>query len=588
MPIRRRTFPEILDNLLTSITRGIAAEAHPFPPEGGGPPFRHSLKQAPVADIVSVYGSRDGASQLFRKNTDYVLLADQKTLAWQEGAQLPDPGTLIHVNYYPVAAQPVLTDIQTGSVVRTLAEAIGLEIAQLYAQLEAVYAAAFVDTATSKALDNVVALLGITRVTGGRPAGEVEFTRAPGSRGVITIPAGTRIITADGNVEYETTATVTLAEGQASIRVVARDLEANDPLPVDALTVLPAPIAGILSVTNPAPTTITTQDETDSELRTRAKHFLHGSERATLGALQSALAHQGITADIEEPADTPGLVVITPHAESVPPEVYQRLLTVINEARPASVVVQLQGAQPPARVHLTLRLTTSEGLLAQDLRAAQRAVREKVADYFARLPAREPGSINRLVGLILSVPGVEDVRILSATWKEPPENVLDLAGGQLTIGGLPTVLGELHIADPNLPTLLSVTVNYPANAAPPDAPAIRAALSSALTYLNSVNASDTTTVARRTLSFGKLLHTLPLPNKPAASLEAYDTAVDTGDAVPTLPDELTVAPYKVQLVFTLESGLSKILERAADTYTLTPFERVSLSSVEISAEASNG
>ncbi len=248
MSLRRREFPEVLENLLTAISRGVAAESHPFPPPGAnGSSYRHDLQQPPVADVVSVYGSRDGQPHLFRKDVDYTLLDDtpRQTIEWKEGAQLPDPGTLIQVNYYPESAQPVLTDLYTGSVVRTLSESIALEIARLYAQLEVVYRSGFVDTATGSSLDNVVALLGIERVAGGRPAGEVEFTRSPGSRGIINIPAGARIITADGNVEYETTESVTLAEGQNTIRVVARDLEINDPLPADALTVLPVPIAGI-------------------------------------------------------------------------------------------------------------------------------------------------------------------------------------------------------------------------------------------------------------------------------------------------------------------------------------------------------
>src|ERR1051325_7839551 len=43
------------------------------------------------------------------------------------------------------------------------------------------------------------------------------------------------------------------------------------------------------SVTNPAPTTLTAQSETDEQLRTRARNFLHGSERATLGAIHHAI-----------------------------------------------------------------------------------------------------------------------------------------------------------------------------------------------------------------------------------------------------------------------------------------------------------
>ena len=91
----------------------------------------------------------------------------------------------------------------------------------------------------------------------------------------------------------------------------------------------------------------------------------------------------------------------------------------------------------------------------------------------------------------------------------------DRASGVLMIAGLPTVLGELHIADPNLPTRLDVVVTYPMAAPPPDQVALRAALTDMLTYLNQVNASDTVAQTRQTLSYGKLLHVTPLPNNPA-------------------------------------------------------------------------
>ena len=77
MSFRRRTFPEVLDNLLTAIASGVPAEAHPFPPEGAnGPPFRHNLQEPPVAEVVSVHGTRYDTTHLFRKNIDYRLSAD--------------------------------------------------------------------------------------------------------------------------------------------------------------------------------------------------------------------------------------------------------------------------------------------------------------------------------------------------------------------------------------------------------------------------------------------------------------------------------------------------------------------------------
>ena len=590
MSLRRRTFPEVLENLLTAVSGGVAAESHPFPPNGAS--LQHDLQRPPVADVVSVYGSRDGQPHLFRKDVDYELL-DARTIRWME-AELPDEGTLIQVNYRPESASSVLTDLHAGSVVRTLSESISLEMAGLYAQLEAVYQSGFVDTATGSSLDNVVALLGIERVTGGRAVGEVEFTRSPGSRGIINIPAGTRITTSDRTAEYETLASLTLAEAQNTVRVAAREVleasnsEAEGPLPADTLTVLAAPIAGIEGVTNPAPTAISAQDETDAELRVRAKNFLHGSERATLGSIKEAIARQGISADVVEPEGAPGYVEITLHAETISPENEQRLLTAIEESRPAGVRVLPPRVQPPRKVNLELRLTTVGGLLEQDLRAAQRSVREEIKNYFLRLPVREAGSINRIVGLVLGVPGVEDVRILSATWvaDDVVEDVLDTSSGQLEIGGYPTVLGDLQIADPNLPTLLSVTIAHPEGEGSPDVPDIQAALSGALAYLNALNATELSTDtpaaerSRRVLSYGKLLRVIPLPGKPGESLEDFDDAVASGTP-PVLPDETTVAPYLVQFVFSLESGLSRILATTTDEdYTLTPFERISPSSVE--------
>ncbi len=576
MSFRRRTYPEVLENLLTTLTGGVASESQPFPPPGSsGPPYTLALQQPPAADVVSVWGSRDGQPHEFRKGTDYTLSSDGRSLVLPEkGAELPDPASLLYVNYVPAGAQPELTDLQVGSVLRTLSETTALELGRIYALLETVYQSGFVDTASGDALDNVVALLGIERVRGGRPAGEVEFTRAQGAPGELTIPAGTRVATADGKVQYATTESVSMSPGQSSIRVTARDLEPNDPQPAGRLTLLPVPIAGIASVTNPGPTAVATQDETDTELRTRAKNFLHGSERATRGALEQAIRGVGITADIDEGTE-PGRITITPHVDSLPPDLLQRLTDSIELVRPAGVVVQVGAPQPPRRVDLQLLLTTAKGLLAQDLRAAQRAVKEKIADYFARLPAKDPASINQLVGLALGVNGVEDVKLVSATWQTdggPPTNVLDVSAGQLAIAGYPAVLGELHIADPNLPTTLNVTVSYPTVAAPADVPAIRSALTDALSAINAANEEN----GGLALTYGQLLDTVPLP-----SHVPHPVPIPAG---PSLPTEGDVAPYGVRFVLTLESGLSQILAAHDDTYSMTPFERLSLGGVDGGAD----
>ena len=185
-------------------------------------------------------------------------------------------------------------------------------------------------------------------------------------------------------------------------------------------------------------------------------------------------------------------------------------------------------------------------------------------------PRRIPASINQLVGLALAVDGVEDVKLVSATLRNggPPTDVLDVEAGQLDIAGHPTVLGELHIADPNLPTTLSVTASYPSSVDPADVPAIRSALTDALGAINAANESD----EGLTLSYGQLLATVPLPGHAAAAI-----SIPAGGSPPTESD---VAPYAVTFVLTLESGLSVVLDDHTDSYEMTPYERLALGSVE--------
>ncbi|MGD1857647.1 MAG: baseplate J/gp47 family protein [Leptolyngbyaceae cyanobacterium] len=559
MSFRRRPFPEVLDNLLTSITGGVSAETHPFPP--GAPPYTHFLQTSAVAEIQSVYGQRDGQSVLFRQGQDYRLDSGNQ-LIWQDAAQLPDAGTLITINYYPQDALPNLTDIYTGSVVRTLSESMALEMARMYAQMEQVYESGFVNTATGSALDNVVALLGIDRVTGGYAAGILEFSRAPNSRGAINIPTGTRVITADGNVEYETIETVQMAAEQTTIRVKARDLEPNDPLPADTLTTLVIPLAGIGSVRNPAPTAITTRSETDVELRSRAKNFLYGSQRATLGALKQVAASQGVTVEIDEIDDGFGCryVQVTPQTESLSAEQLQRLDKALQDVRPVGVEVKLAEVQPPVKLDISLRLTTASDLLEQDLRAVQRTLQREIEDYLIQLPTSKPGSVNQLIGRALAIDGIDDISLVDIARADGGDPVL--VNGELATQNLSVRLGALDIADPNLPTKLTVVVTAADGAAPIDQSAVEVSISALLTQMNGLSTDPSATPDTLQLTYSQLRAVVPLPGE----------------------------GYQVTFIFTQATQLSHILASSEDpAYVVSAFEQLSLSAVEQSSEeATNG
>lgn len=578
MSFRRKNYPEVLDNLLTQVIGGVAAETHPFPPPGSTQsPFDHALEQPRVKQLVSVYGTRNGESRLFRNNTDYELRADKQTLRWKNNAELPDAGSLIHVNYLREDDPPTLTDLQVGSVVRTLTESVALEIARLYAQLEAVYDAGFIDSATGNALDKVVALLGITRINADRPSTKAQFTRAAGTPGSIAIVAGTRIIDAQAKFEYETVESVTLAPNQNSITVAARDLEeANDPVAAGTLTVLPVPIAGVSAVTNPAPAARAAAAESDAELRRRAKNFLYGSERATLGALQQVLARQQIKGEVLEVADTPGLVRVQPLSSELSPERREQLLADIRASRPAGVVVELQPALAPAKVNLALELQTAARLPEVDVRRAHDQVRSTISDYFARLAVRDDASLNQIVGRVLAVAGVTDVDITSA--QVANEERLDAAQGSIDLAGEPTELGELRIADPNLPTEVSVVVRFDKAQPAPDPVAIESALGSMFAYLNGLDPSAA--VSRRLLNLGKFILVVPLPGKPGASLQQLDDS----EPPAALPDPTALGPYGLSVLIHQTSGVSQVLDGTAASYQLVANERLLLDGLNLSAE----
>ena len=551
MSFRRRTFPEVLESLLTSLTGGVAAETPPVPAArcDSAAVRERAAAAARRRRRLGLGHARRRAAPVPQERRLQALRPTGARSSGRRGRGVPDPGTLISSTTGPPARSPTLTDLQVGSVLRTLAETTALEIARLYALLESVYRSGFVDTATDARSTTSSRCSGSSGcAAAARPAR--SSSRAPGALGEITIPAGTRVVTADGGVEYETTETVTMRPARArSASSRATWSRTTRCRPARSRCCRCRSPASRRSRTRRRPRS-SRRDESDDELRTRAKNFLHGSERATLGAIQQAMHGAGITADIDEDVDArrrPDHAARRGDAAGSPAAAARaRSRTCGRRASSSS------SARPRrrAKVNLELRLeTASRPARAGPARGAAGGPR-RGDEFFAQLPVREAASINQLVGRVLAVPGVQDVTIVAATVTSnggPPTSVLDTAGGKLDIEGFPTVLGDLHIADPNLPTLLDVTVSLSRRRrrrptrrrsaprsptrSPPSTPRTRA-------------------VAAGAVSFAQLLAATPLPG----------VAARRGDPL----------PYVVKYVFTLESGLSQVLGRAGDDVRARP------------------
>src|SRR5262249_25666318 len=157
-------------------------------------------------------------------DVDYKLTQDNvvEWLANNEGAPAadavwPDEGTAFYVNYDYQSAPgtvPRLNDRNPGSIVRLFSESFAREYDGVSPQLEAVYRAGFLDTATGRDLDQLVALVGITRRDWTFAIGTAIFGRTSPSPADIFIPEGTRLSTTEPPVaEFETSEDRTLHRG---------------------------------------------------------------------------------------------------------------------------------------------------------------------------------------------------------------------------------------------------------------------------------------------------------------------------------------------------------------------------------------
>ena len=380
-----RSYPDIVRDVLTNLTQGVTREIHRVDYDADARPIvvpDIALERRPVRRASFVQGVVEAADPgdppvpyIFTAN-DYDLVGDEPgasdlhSIRFRPFGRKPAPGTDIAVNYYPRTTDPVpVNDLNVGSVVRTVLEAVSREMALLYTQLNAVYESAFLETATAESLDRVVALLGYRRFRAGRPAGSVIFRRRPGSSGSITIPAGTPITDAADTIRYETVETRTMLAGESVAEVRVRGAAESTP-PIDAgqLSVIQRAIAGLDTVTNERPTSRVNEEETDEELRARARDALLAANKGTLESIRFGLLQLPEVRDVsldEFPNGVPGelrvnVVLADGNGSStLPPEVLER----IEELRPAGIRI-VSGAADSVNITARVALTLAGASLA--------------------------------------------------------------------------------------------------------------------------------------------------------------------------------------------------------------------------------
>jgi uncharacterized phage protein gp47/JayE len=358
-------YAQFVDDLLTGLTGGHVRETFRMLAEEA--PFRLSAETGIKPGTVRVYGQKENidGSHIFHRfiqNIDFELSAG-RDVVWktkQDGlpatdAVWPVEGTIFYVNYESARTGfegPLLTDRSPGSVTRLLAESIGREYAVLSGQLEKVYQAGFLETATGRDLDNIVSLVGLTRWGRDVAEGSVTFSRGTPAPADITISSGTRLTTGDAPARvFETSATVTLQRGQLSVDapIQARAAGSDGIVDAGAIVAINRPVLGIDAVSNDEPTAFAAQKESDAALRLRARRALESAGQATVGALLGVLTGlPGVREkDIrfsEDPIEHPGIVnldIALPQLSTEKAEDYKRsAIQLLEETRPVGVRIR--------------------------------------------------------------------------------------------------------------------------------------------------------------------------------------------------------------------------------------------------------
>lgn len=377
-----RPYGDLVDDILTAVVGGVVNE-----------PVRFDLKvltyplAEPAGGVRGITGTTDGRPRTFLLDIDFVFGRATNVVIWLEDGTLPDDDTTFFVDYFRAESRSPLSDINVGSVTRTLSEAIGREIATVYEQINLAYLSAYVDTATGRSLDYVVSILDVTRKTAEFAEGLVTFFRSSGVDGNITVPAGTRLATSTGSVIFAATQPRTLQRGQVRIDVPVRAEAgfAGDAglVPAGAISEMSQPVAGIERVSNLDPTIRAAADETDDELRVRARAALRALGKATLAALDRVIREgRGRPVEFFDPnsppatRSDPGTVTVVVDAE---PERLPSLTAAVHETRAAGVLATLVARYVFITPRLTATITPGisapgKAQIAADVVAALQAV----------------------------------------------------------------------------------------------------------------------------------------------------------------------------------------------------------------------
>jgi len=414
MSFEPRVYPDIVRDFLTLLTGGTVAESIPIGPDGPGDV---RLAQAPVQRVSHLEGTIALGEKMvpyrFTERDFQLVGTDERpnelsSVRFRNKERLPAPGSILN---YPLRLPPTpLSDVNVGSVVRTLLETVAWELAAQYQQLDRVYRSAFVETADGTSLEKVVALVDVRRLEQGHPIGRVRFGRRAGSPGLVFIPANTAVTDGKG-ARYLTSTDGEMLPSQSSIDIWVRGESPRTKIvKAGELSVLERAIAGVDRVSNAEDMFRATEAERDDQLQQRARRAIHGTGRGTLDAIKYALESLPFVSGVsltERPDGVPGTLRVDVALTEDNAQRRAQIEQVVRDFRPAGIFVDLSYAgRVVLAAHLTLTLA-GRSLPTSDVVNIQDGVFNRLD---AAVKGLAPGGVLRKARLLASL--LEDQRIV--------------------------------------------------------------------------------------------------------------------------------------------------------------------------------
>lgn len=241
-----------------------------------------------------------------------------------------------------------ISNVNPGSVLRTLVEvfAENEDIANYY--LEYVYRCMDIDNCSGNDLDRSVKILGLVRETPKSAVGEITlYTGDTPAEYDIEIPYGYIVSTRpnrNGEVTefYISDSNRILHAGESEIKVA---ITCTEPgliyIPAGAITIMSQSLQGINSVINENTINGGRDNESDEEFRERIKNIRETFGKCTNEAIESAVDQiPGVTksnvVDMYQGVGTTGIIVVT-DTSPAPDSVKEEILSVVNATKASGV-----------------------------------------------------------------------------------------------------------------------------------------------------------------------------------------------------------------------------------------------------------